>query len=85
MTHTQDCRGTRIRGVAGRRQGSRHTADQHGLTFILWCGQSITCRETVLTLIGRETIKKQVNTTPLTTNNHVLSAGVLDNLDGVTV
>ena len=85
MTHTQDCRGTGIRGVAGRRRGSCHTADQHGLTFILWCGQSITCRETVLTLIRRETIKKQVNTTPLTPNNYALSAGVLDKLEGVTV
>ena len=85
MTHTQDCRGTGIQGVAGRRQGSRHTADEHGLTFILWCDQSTTCRETVLTLIRRETIKKQVNTTPLPPNNHALSAGVLDNLEGVTV
>lgn len=31
--HTQDCRGTGIQTVAGRGQGSHHTADQHGLPF----------------------------------------------------
>ena len=79
--HTQAHPGFRVWRAGGKGHVTLQTST--GSPLSSGVAKASCAERQFLTLIGREIIKRQMDTRPLTPNNNVLSAGFLGNLERV--